>query len=268
MVYVWTMRSQLPMPTPFTHLAIAQRLLQDPALSSDVREALAKARDAFLLGNIAADARVGSGAARADTHFYQYGEPIDAPPWRVMTGRFPRLMQPHDAAHRAFVAGYVAHLSVDEYWTRNLSGPYFALKEWADRQERFYMLHILLITMDERDLASLEGWQAGALAAAEPLDWLPFASDADLRQWRDLIHTQIAPGGHSETLHIFGQRINKSAAEMRAIVDDPAQVQARLWDYVPRADVARIEAEMFAYARAQMAVYWQETLISTPRCHK
>ncbi|GAB4335087.1 MAG: hypothetical protein Kow00117_18350 [Phototrophicales bacterium] len=241
------------MPTPFTHLAIAQRLLHDVPISHTLQQH----KGAFLLGNIAADARVGAGTARADTHFYQYGKPMDDHPWRVMVNHFPQLMHPHDTAHQVFLAGYVAHLSVDEYWTLNLTEPYFGRREWASLDERFFMLHILLIHMDTRDLNALENWQPQALAQATPQNWLPFMPDKDLCYWRDLIYQQIKPGGKSQTLDIFSQRINRSPQEIEAVLNDPAAVQARLWAHVPSTLVQQVESGMYTHAKEQMMVYWE-----------
>lgn len=245
------------MPTPFTHLAIAQRLLDDVPIGDALKDELG----AFLLGNIAADARVGAGTARVDTHFYQYGKPMVDHPWRVMVERFPRLMQPHSAAHRVFVAGYVAHLSVDEFWTVNLTEPQFGRREWATLDERFYMLHILLVQMDERDLASLASWQPDALAQAQPHDWLPFMPDKDLCYWRDMIHEQIKPGGESQTLDIFSQRISRSPEEIHALAHDPAAVQARLWEHIPPAVTQQAEAGMYDHAKKQMLTYWESSAV-------
>lgn len=243
------------MPTPFTHLAIAQRLLKDVPIA----DALKAERGAFLLGNVAADARVGSGTARANTHFYQYGKPMADHPWRLMVKEYPELMTPRSAAHRAFVAGYVAHLSVDEHWTLNMAEPHFGKREWADLDERFYMLHILLVKMDMRDLESLESWQSGALAQANPDHWLGFMPDKDLCFWRDLIYEQIKPDGESQTLDIFSQRISRTPEEIITLMNDPAEVQARLWTHIPEELVQTVEADMYQHAKEQMMIYWDET---------
>ena len=63
------------MPTPFTHLEIAQRLLQDERIPMDIRGILTQEKPAFLLGSVAADGRVDLGSARQDTHFYRYDQP-------------------------------------------------------------------------------------------------------------------------------------------------------------------------------------------------
>jgi hypothetical protein len=245
------------MPTPFTHLETAQRFLTDRQLSPDKRDLLNAERSAFLLGSIAADARVGAGASRESTHFYAYDRPIEERAWRVMLQRYPGLQTPHSPAQRAFLAGYVGHLSIDEYWTLNMVRPYFVKREWntTSRDFRFLMLHIILSYMDERDLPRLEAWQHALLCAAEPYDWLPFMSDAILAGWRDFIGQQISPGGESRTLSLFGARIGKTAEELRAILDSPEQMEHGLWANVPPGDLARVEAEMYEFGREQMAVY-------------
>jgi hypothetical protein len=247
------------MPTPFTHLVIAQRLLRDESVPQRYRDLLNAERSAFLLGNVAADARVGAGVPREVTHFYAYGDEIKQHPWRLMVDAYPTLMQPQDAAHRTFVAGYVAHLSVDEIWSKHMSGPNFAQREWADRPFRFYMLHIILIYMDERDLSDIEPWQAETLCTALPDGWLPFAANNDLCSWQTFIYNQIKDGGQSLTLQIFGERINKTPAEMRAFLDSPVQMQAGLWDHVPRDLLAEVETRMYRHARQQMINYLDET---------
>ncbi|MBZ0288780.1 MAG: zinc dependent phospholipase C family protein, partial [Anaerolineae bacterium] len=131
------------MPTPFTHLETAQRLLRDPQVPAAARALLEAERSAFLLGQIAADARVNSGLLRTDTHFYHYDQPIIQHPWRVMLERHPALLQAETAAQRAFLAGYVAHLCVDEVWLMEMLKPHFGDRDWAPQPTRFFILHIL-----------------------------------------------------------------------------------------------------------------------------
>lgn len=245
------------MPTPFTHLAVAQRLLVDGQLPEAVQRLIDAERPAFLLGNIAADARVSGNINREATHFYSYERPIDEHPWRVMLGKHPSLLTPHSAAQRAFLAGYVAHLSMDELWSIEMVRPHFFGAAWGDPKLRFLMLHIILIYMDERDYRLLADWQRGMLCQAKPSDWTPFMDDATLRDWRDFIGEQIAPG-MSETLNVFGGRIRVSPEDLRAILDSPARMRGDLWTHVPQALLADVEAHMYRHARAQMIRYCQE----------
>lgn len=247
------------MPTPFTHLEIAQRLLTDEQLSHGMRDFLHGERPAFLLGNIAADARVGNGAPREHTHFYQYGQNIEGRVWRAMIDDHPDLMHPHSPAHRAFVAGYVAHLTVDETWSLYMVYPHFVQREWADRARRFFMLHIILIYMDERDLSRLEAWQPDSLCAAEPHNWLAFIPDDDLRRWQSTIYDQIKPDGDVQTLDIFGSRIGTSPQAFRDILDSPVRIQTDLWDHISKDILHGVESICYERARQQMRLYLQES---------
>ncbi len=250
------------MPTPFTHLRIAQELLVDASLPALYRGLLRRQRAAFQLGSIAADARVASGDGREVTHFYAYGQPMAARPWRLMLRLHPQLQMARDDAHLAFLAGYVAHLAVDETWALKMVRPHFWGKDWLGvaRQDKFFALHLILTVMDERDEKALESWQAASLRHCAPQRWLPFMSDAILSQWRDLVAGQLNPGGASLTLEIFGKRLKMDPARLRAALDDPAAMQERLWRFVPQSlldDVARL---CYVFARDQLAVYLTESM--------
>jgi hypothetical protein len=246
------------MPTPFTHLAQAQRLLTDPLLPTAIRSALQAACPAFLLGSVAADARTNGSLKREDTHFYSYDQGIHAHPWRVMMERFPQLWQQPSADAQAFLAGYVAHLSVDEIWSLDILGPHFAGRQWAPDRQRFLMLHVLLMVMDERDRALLEPWQAETLSQAAPEGWIPFMTDGLLAEWRDFIGGQLPPVGDSQTLAVFGQRINYTPAELRTLLDDAALLERDLWAHIPQTTLAAVEAQMYAHARQELMTYWSE----------
>ncbi len=243
------------MPTPFTHLLAAQRLLSDPAVSARQRALLNGQRGAYLLGSVVADAHALAGLKREDSHFYSFDQPMEDHPWRVMLARYPALQAARDPAWRAFLAGYVHHLSMDEIWSLEMTGPEFADREWAPRPQRFLMLHILLIYMDERDQRLLDERLNRAMGDVPVHRWLPFMDDDVLRQWDRLIYDQLMPGGVSETLEIYGQRIKKTPEELRAILDSPERMQRELWANVTPERTAQIEAEMTDHARAQMIAY-------------
>ncbi|MBC7810608.1 MAG: hypothetical protein H7175_05645 [Burkholderiales bacterium] len=246
------------MPTPFTHLLTAQHLLHDPCLPEAARAFLASEKGAFLLGNIAADARVDSGQTREATHFYAYDGPISRETWRVMLERHPSLKTPTTSEQRAFIAGYVAHLSMDEVWTLDMLSPQFGRGEWGSSSHfRFVMLHVLLIHIDERDLSGIERWQTETLREAAPDVWLPFMTDATLCQWRDFIAAQLEPGA-SQTLAVLGGRVGMIPEELRAILDSPERMRDDLWANIAPETLTQVEQEMYIHARDQLAIYLNE----------
>lgn len=249
------------MPTPFTHLEIALRLLQDERVPLEIRRDLQREEPAFLLGSVAADGRVDTGGERHDTHFYRYDRVHRERAWRRMLREHPELWGPQDGAHRAFIAAYVAHLAVDECWTTRMLRPHFAEKEWGGdetRGERFRILHYLLSWMDERDWKRLDDACSARLLLAAPQRWLPFFPDEALRKWRDRIAQQLPPGGNSETLVVFGARIGQEPEAMRAFLDDEKRMRERLWVNVPKWLLSEIEEQLLEEAGRQLLEYWQE----------
>src|SRR5882724_7305584 len=126
------------MPTPFMHMALAERLLADPALPPAEHDLLADHWGAFLLGSIAPDARVSSGLDRVSTHFFEYLPKVDPPAVTAMLTRHPDLRrdQIDDAGRVAFVAGYAAHLAMDQVWCTDLLFPAFFHSDWADNSTK------------------------------------------------------------------------------------------------------------------------------------
>lgn len=250
------------MPTPFSHLAVAQRLLDDPLLSADHRALMRRELGAFLLGSVAADARIEAGAPRAATHFYEYSQHMtEEMPWEAMMRLNPSLWEPHDDAHAAFVAGYVGHLSMDEIWSRRMVGPHFVGREWAESEHRWVMLHVILIVMDERDVRLIATGLGEALSAAAPQAWAPFLPDSDLIRWRDLVAGQLLPGGRSLTLEIFGPRAGRTPEQLRQLLDDPDRMHESLWRHIPRDLLAETETAMYAHAVTQVAAYFNQATI-------
>jgi hypothetical protein len=148
---------------------------------------------------------------------------------------------------------------MDQVWSVDMLAPHFAAAGWGENlKHRFFVLHTMLIDMDERDLARLPKWVPGALYAAEPGDWLPFMPLDVLRSWQSMIYEQIKPGGKSKTLEIFGGRVGTAPDELGRLVHDPVWMQHNLWDHVPRVVLASVEAEMYAHARDSLVRYMRE----------
>ncbi len=247
------------MPTPFSHMRAAIDLLHHESIPADIHTALVSSYPAYVLGSVAPDARVDAPDPRAATHFYAYQQPMEKHPWLIMLDEYPQLTRSQSEAHRAFLAGYVAHLAMDEIWTLQMLDPYFAKGNWGeDKKYRFFVLHLLLTDMDIRELPALPAGTHTALRQATPDDWLPFMPQSILTDWQNLIYEQIKPDGISQTTEIFGQRINRSADEIDRLVHDEAWMQRELWQHVTRKTLASIEAEMARHASASLVRYMRE----------
>lgn len=241
------------MPTPFSHLHISHRLVNDMALSQKTRRLITAHPSDFLLGGVIADARP-EGGKRPDTHFYHYTEPMPDNPWREMFRHHPALKQSLSTRHHAFLAGYVAHLAVDEYWSRYMLKPHFADSAWGeDVKDRFFSLHLLLIHMDERDETALENTIPSLLRQSQPHHWLPFLTDTEICGWRDFIAGQLET--KSETLPVLGKRIQTLPEDLRRILDNTSTMQSRVWDNIAPSLLAHMENEMYTFAQEQLEIY-------------
>lgn len=214
------------MPTPFYHLQVAATLqvaLDAPA-----------AHSAFLFGNTAPDVQTLSGAARSATHFFDM--PVTQAPRAVLSllQAHPQLAAPGlSSAQRAFVAGYLAHLALDELWLREIFQPVFGPEAgWEDFGERLFLHNVLRTYLDERDRPLLPASMAALLAAAEPAGWLPFASDTDLCSWRNFLVQQLQPGATAQTVAVFAQRMGRTPQEFEALLGSPAELHARIFSRI------------------------------------
>lgn len=242
------------------HMAVAHRLREDEHVTGAAREQIGAHWGAFLLGNIAADARVSSGLQRRDTHFFDYQPVLKPSPHTVMLAAHPelRVSAVNSPAQAVFVAGYCAHLAMDEVWCTDVLYPLF--DDWGSPRQRFEMLHMLLGALDERDYLALPRSDFDPLFRSQPDNWLPFMSDADLVGWRNVIAEQIAPGASSRTFEIFSARIQRTASDLADFIHDAEQMQRGLWANVPRQAIEQIEAKMYTHARHVMVDYFGDAI--------
>lgn len=246
------------MPTPFTHLAKAQQLIDDSALSSEHRTFLSEYWGAFLLGNIIPDAHKEAGnLKRQDTHFFAYSPTIDPSAEQTMLATHPSLtlQKLGKTAQSAFVAGYLAHLAVDEVWCEDIIFPYFHTIEWADTQTRHFIFITLLTIMDIRDYHSLSETIYLDIADVEPYQWLLFLPDKAITAWRDIIARQLEPDGSSETLNILGKIVQPGYDGLAALVNSPQKLDTELWSRIPKETAAKAEEKAYQRMLDVVSVY-------------
>lgn len=244
------------MPTPIMHLAQAGEILQGDLLSPPVRRVLIQQRGPFLLGHTAPDVQTVSQQARHETHFYTIPRVSDRPAREALFDAYPELAHAEalPPAHAAFVAGYIAHLLLDELWLDHIFLRYFS-GEWGIPGERGFLHNVLRTWMDQEDGRRLDDGVAAALRRAEPRGWLPFVSDEHLRAWRDWLVEQLAPGRAVQTAEVFARRMGVSAADVEAVLHSPTQMEARVFARVPREALQAFCAEGLAQSAALIDEY-------------
>lgn len=249
------------MPTPFTHLIKAQQLMQDERLSSSAHELLDANYAAFLLGNIAPDAHHmehSSDIRRETTHFFDYAPQIDPLGTAQMLIAHPTLRSAAvtSDAQRVFLAGYLAHLAVDELWAMDVVVRFWHA-EWGDRRTRHFAFTSLIAMLDKRDYLRMPTGYDQILRSATPNKWLPFLSDYALEQWRDVVANQIAPDGQPETLAILGRTVYSGYHDLVDMVNSPQRQEAELWHYFPQAEVEAIEQNTYEHMLRVVCDYLQ-----------
>ncbi|HIE38026.1 MAG TPA: hypothetical protein EYP77_02975 [Anaerolineae bacterium] len=241
------------MPTPVNHLIMAQETIESGWLTPSAQHLLEAERGPFLLGHTAPDVQTVSGRPRHETHFYTIPPGDDAPAHRALLAAYPELGRRDrlTPSRAAFLAGYLAHLLVDEKWWREIFHPFFGPQAgWATWEERLFLHNVLRTWLDRQDQARLDGGEAETLRGVEPQGWLPFVRDEDLQAWRDLLVEQLRPGRAIRTAEVFAARMHLPTEAVERALESPEQM-ARIFRHVPparlgtyRADALRHSAEL------------------------
>jgi hypothetical protein len=244
------------------HLALAEEILHryglpGEGLPPDIHRRLIQQRGPFLLGNTAPDVQTVSKQDRLETHFYTLPRTTDQPAHKVLFTAYPALAHPAalPPAQVAFVAGYIAHLLLDELWLDHIFLRYFRNQTWGTRHERAFLHNVLRTWMDARDQRQLNGSVGPALHTAEPQSWLPFMDDEHLRAWRDWLVHQLEPGQSAQTAEVFAGRMGISAAEMQAVLESPAQMEQRVFSRIPQATLQAFHDAGYEQSVALIAQY-------------
>jgi len=238
------------------HLALAEEILRGDAFLPAVRRLLIQQRGPFLLGHTAPDLQTVSGQTREETHFYTIPRTADRPAYETLFATHPVLARAEllPPAQAAFVAGYIAHLLLDELWLEDLFQRYFLQQDWAPWRERAFLHNVLRTWMDRQDQQRLNGSVAIALREAEPQHWLPFVSDGPLRVWRDWLVEQLGPGHSVQTAEVFARRMGVPAAAVKAVLRSPQQMEERVFRHVPRTALQSFHD--IGYERSVTLISW------------
>lgn len=214
------------MPTPFNHLSLAEAVRLDPRLPAGARRTLDRSRPAFLLGHTAPDYVSLAGRPRVESHLFEVPMADRRPAHRLLFDRHPDLAAAADLDpdQAAFLAGYIAHLWIDQAWIAYIFEPGFGPSVARGTFEQRLLDHNLLrAALDQEDLAGLPPRLGAVLRQAEPRRWLPFASDESLCRWRDNLASQLEPGGRPTTVEVFASR---HGLEPRAFADRLSSLEA------------------------------------------
>ena len=235
------------MPNSLTHLASINRMLAHADLSTAApwlteAEQLA----AFCLGAISPDARIISGQARADTHFFDIPITAGAPSAEQhMLHTWPELahLRLDELPRRAFVAGYITHLVMDQTWLEQIVMPalYIDGERWSQRHPNWRLYSILMTYLEFRAGEQVSQDQLEALRAAAPQAWLPFLSDHQLCNWRDNVLGNIDSGGPRRISRMFAYSNGMTPGRLEQIVTSGEAMAREAFNRVPQASLLAFE---------------------------
>lgn len=248
------------MPTPFMHLAVAEEIRKDPRLPPAVRRTIEQAWPAFYLGHIAPDLQAIHDMPREATHFYRLPPDPNHRAEEALLAAHPLLATPERLAaeHAVFVAAYQAHLMLDLIWYRQVLMRHFIDVDIdMDFRQRFVIHNTLLTYLDQQALASLPEEAGESLAAARPHNWLPFATDEQLRTWRDTVARQLEPGTPIRTVEIYAERLAMTPDAFAANLAQPAWLEANVFTMAPIAEVTAVLNDSIGEAVDLIAGYLQ-----------
>lgn len=226
------------MPTASAHIAAALELLQDPAFIPRKQLASGELYGAFLLGNISPDVRVLNGAAREATHFYDIPLSGEATACQTMFAVHPSLENAGALAEQqaAFVAGYMAHLILDETWLELVVMPHIFVDgaTWNKNHPNFLLYCLLMTLLAEESGLVVPQIAVDALLSANPRSWLPFANDADLSEWRDRVSRYVQNDSGWQTARMFAYEMKVDAEDLHQVVTSEDLLDKEIFKVVPR----------------------------------
>ena len=226
------------MPTPFYHLSVAEELLRHFDLPDKARSLLEAQRPAFLFGNTAPDVQVVSNQPRQDTHFFDLPlRSTKRAPWEQLLLKHSSLRKAAwlPPAQAAFVTGYLCHLQADWLWVKEIFVPIFGLHSpWETFPKRLYLHNVLRAYLDRQILPGLANGVCTRLSEAAPSGWLPFVADEHLRQWRDLLVSQLRPEAPVQTVEVFAARQGIPPGEFYRLLDSEEGMEREVFSHITR----------------------------------
>ena len=223
------------MPSAATHLAASLNLLKDPALNARQRLTSAAEQGAFLFGSVSPDVRVVSGLTREETHFYNIPISSEMPAAQALLDTHPTLADVNQlpAPHAAFIAGYLTHLIMDETWLEVVVMPHIFIDQatWNSDHPNYRLYSLLMIHLAEESARHITPRTVKLIQACQPQNWLPFASDHNLTEWRDRVSIFIEensagsppvccpPDGHRTRRTVPGRHRRRNTAPRSTCAD-------------------------------------------------
>ena len=228
------------MPSLGSHLASA-RVLADRLAHRSVDAD----RGSFYLGATAPDIRVITQLDRADYHFFDLADLESQDSVARLFEQHPELRGAAqlDGATRAFMAGYLTHLVMDEEYIERVFREHFGATVWGDDRRGTVLDRVLQYEMDRREREDGGGMEEirTVLARASADADVEFIAQETLGEWLEVVR-DIA--SHPPTWDRFPTLISRHLtraglpeAEIEELIRDIPELLRETMDHVTEARV-------------------------------
>ncbi|MBH28441.1 MAG: hypothetical protein CL789_04310 [Chloroflexi bacterium] len=226
------------MPTPFYHIVIAEEILDNSRLNASVHDLLFDCFPAFLFGNVAPDVQSISNYTREDTHFFSIDNVEKNVAYKALLSKHKELSNARrlSPVRSAFVAGYMAHLLLDQAWIVEVFKPVFGKDvNWGEFRERLFLHNVLRTFLDQRDYdrlpSDIDHKFALNLSATQ---WVPFIDNKDLHRWYKFVWEQLKDRLSSRTIEVFAARMDMEPEDFEEILLDDTLMEQRIFSRISR----------------------------------
>ncbi len=227
--------------------------------------ALERHLGSFLLGSTAPDVRVSLGWRRERTHFFDLAKDGVGAGVQGLFRAYPDLLARArvNEPTRAFLAGYITHLLLDETWIVDIYRPYFGAGSALGGDVRANLLdRTLQYEMDRRereDQRTLALWRR-ALADAGDGVRVDFLNGLTLRQWRDFV---VRAANRNPSWEYFRGLVERmfvgpkalSRAEMEEYLAQLPAALKRLDGHVPADTLAQFRSRAMSRSLNAFRIY-------------
>ncbi len=202
------------MPNLPTHIHFSLRALGD-VLGSDIKGNL----PAYIFGSTAPDIRAITKKDRSVYHFValDFSEVGEGP--KNLTREYPSWsdLSTKSAESRAFIAGYVSHLILDETWITKIFRPYFESSHiYPGRIQSLVMDRAMQLELDRAYWGSMKPHLSDIQRYGIDLD-IDFLNGEPLDNWRDWILRLLGADFSWDRLLFMAKRIAKGEDSCQAI---------------------------------------------------
>ena len=196
----------------------------------------------YILGATSPDIRVITKKDRSMYHFVtlDFEEVGDGLRNLLRSRRVSMNSSGLSAPSRAFMAGYVTHLMLDETWITSMFRPYFSTAGvFCDQNEGLIMDRALQLELDRRFWGSVNPYLDSISSCEIDID-IEFLQLEPMDQWRDWVVTSLGRNFSWERLRFMAKRISRGVPNhpvhrlANKFVMDPNLALQELFEQLPQ----------------------------------